>query len=204
MSPVSNQLDDWRGEFGVAYTDRNPLDWRTRLPAFTDMCRGLDIASVLEVGCNRGHNLRTFIELLGPGARVEGVEPNPYARGLASQVHPQAEVTDGDIYALPFPDRTFDLVFTAGVLIHVPPDRLARALSELDRVSRRYVLCVEYYAPEETEVVYQDRVGMLWKRDFEAEFAKHLPELALVRSGYVGEEAGFDHSHWWMFERVTS
>ena len=198
---MSEQLDDWRGEFGVAYTERNPLDWRTRVHAFTEMCGGLDIESALEVGCNRGHNLQTFAEILGPNARVEGVEPNPYARELAGEAQPAVRVIEGDIYALPVADRSFDLVFTAGVLIHVPPEMLDAALAELDRVSRRFVLCVEYYAPAETEIVYRDRAGMLWKRDFAAEFATRLPQLTMIRSGYVGPDSGFDRSHWWLFER---
>jgi len=62
---MAYQLEVWEGEFGKAYTDRNVIDWRTRLPAFQQMLGGLPIKRVLEVGCNRGHNLVCLAELLG-------------------------------------------------------------------------------------------------------------------------------------------
>src|ERR1700690_2785240 len=55
--PMRNQLETWEGEFGVAYTDRNVVDPTARIEAFRTMVDGLDIARLLEVGCNRGHNL---------------------------------------------------------------------------------------------------------------------------------------------------
>lgn len=198
---MSEQLDEWSGEFGAAYTDRNPLDWRVRLPAITAMLDGLDIESALEVGCNRGHNLRTLVEILGEGSRVAGIDPNAYALELAARVHPSVQVGIGDAYALPFGEGEFDLVLTAGVLIHVPPAMLSSALNELYRVSRRYILSIEYYAEAEQEVAYRDRDAMLWKRPFDEVYRTAFPSLGLVRSGYVAEPDGFDRSHWWLFEK---
>ena len=54
---MTRQVKVWEGEFGVAYTDRNTIDYRTRLPAFRSILSELSIKQVLEVGCDRGHNL---------------------------------------------------------------------------------------------------------------------------------------------------
>ena len=65
---MTHQLGVWKGEFGKAYTDRNVIDWHTRFPAFQQMLDGLPIKRVLEVGCNRGHNLAALVEVLGGGS----------------------------------------------------------------------------------------------------------------------------------------
>ena len=64
-----------------------------------------------------------------------------------------------------FRDREFDLTFTMGVLIHVPPDDLPRVMAEILRCSRRYILCGEYHAVEPTEVRYRGRSRALCARD---------------------------------------
>jgi len=46
----------------------------------------------------------------------------------------------GDIAALEFPDGSFDLVFCAEVLEHIPPPILGQACRELMRVSKRWLI----------------------------------------------------------------
>jgi hypothetical protein len=48
---MTDQLRAWQGNFGVQYTDRNGVDWRTVVPFLRPMLEGLPIHSVLEVGC---------------------------------------------------------------------------------------------------------------------------------------------------------
>lgn len=49
--------------------------------------------------------------------------------------HPRVECAQGDITDLHFADNSFDFVFCAEVLEHIPPANLERACSELVRVS---------------------------------------------------------------------
>ena len=49
---------------------------------------------------------------------------------------------------LPFRDRWFDLASPRACLIHQPESTLPLVMAEIVRVSRRYVLCGEYFAPE--------------------------------------------------------
>jgi hypothetical protein len=66
---------------------------------------------------------------------------------------------------------------THGVLIHIHPNDLPRAIREIERVARQYILCHEYYAPEPTEVRYQGRDGLLWKTDFARKYRETFPRL---------------------------
>lgn len=198
---AGSQLRAWEGEFGTAYTERNVADWRSRLPAFRRALEGLALSRILEVGCNRGHNLVTVAEIVGPAVEVVGVEPNHHALALAWQAGPQVTAVHGHVFNLPFEADAFDLVFTAGVLIHVALEHLAAALQEIHRVSRRYILAIEYFAAEETAIEYRGRWDLLWKRDFLAHYERQFSNLRLLRDGFWGPEDGFDRTHWWLLEK---
>ena len=197
---MTKQLDAWEGEFGVAYTDQTELrDWRVRLPAFRQMLNGLTIQSALEVGCNRGHNLLTLVEVLGKGTEVVGVEPNEYTVELAKESGVRA--LKGNVFNLEFEDSRFDLVFTAGVLIHIALDDLPTAISEIYRVSKRYILAAEYFDENETQIHFLGRDDLLWKRDFLGHYQAQFPDLNLVQSGYWEKEYGFIRTNWWLLEK---
>ena len=200
-SSVSHPLEVWKGEFGQAYTDRNVIDWRSRLSAFRRMLDGLSLTRVCEVGCNRGHNLLALTELLGGGSEIVGVEPNRYALQAARSASPQLGVVYGDAFDLPFKDGSFDLVFTSGVLIHVPPSGLSLALAEIHRTSRRYILAIEYFADEDRAIPYRGHDDLLWKRNFLAHYQRQFPELHLLQRGIWGREDGFDDTDWWLLEK---
>ena len=193
---MSHQLDAWRGAFGDAYTDRNDVDWRSRLHAWRTMLADLEIQSILEVGSNKGANLRALREM-NPSWLLLGLEPNAYARDIAS-----IPTVDGDAAWPPFPACSFDLVFTAGLLIHIPPDELDRVLGQLHRVARRYLLAIEYQAATETAVTgYHGHDDMLWKRPFNQEYLSRFPDLRVIRFGHWGEAWGFDNCTWWLMEK---
>ncbi|TWT40404.1 hypothetical protein RAS1_41130 [Phycisphaerae bacterium RAS1] len=198
---MSKQLCVWQGDFGVAYTDRNVVDWHTRFDAFRRILKGAAISSVLEVGCNRGHNLVALRELLGPEVEYTGVEPNAYARGIARQCDPEIRVVEGDVFSLPFDNGQFDLVLTSCVLIHIRAEDLETAMRELHRVCGRYLLSIEYPADRETVIHYRGHDDLLWKRDFLMHFRAAQPDLQLVSSGNLGPDDGFDVCRWWLMEK---
>ena len=200
---MTQQLKFWKSEFGQAYTDRNAIDSRTRLSAFQQMLNALPIKRVLEVGCNRGHNLVTLAELLRDDNDIIGIEPNTYALQRARAASVKIAPLYGHAFDIPFKDKYFDLVFTCGVLIHISLDDLPKALREIYRVSERYVLAIEYFAEEETAIQYRGHNDLLWKRNFLAHYQRHFPDLMLIRSGYWGPEHGFDRAHWWLLQKST-
>jgi pseudaminic acid biosynthesis-associated methylase len=198
------QLETWQGEFGRAYTDRNIQYPFKRFSAFARMLEGLELSRILEVGCNRGHNLVTLTMLLGSDTEIVGIEPNPYALSLARRASDKTSALAGQADDIPFKNEYFDLVFTVGVLIHISLKDLGDCLDEIYRVSRRYILAVEYFAPEETTIPYRGHDNLLWKRDFLAHYQGRFSTLGLVRSGYWGLEHGFDRCNWWLLDKAAA
>lgn len=198
---MEQQLAAWQGEFGNAYTDRNVVNWRDRLPGLRHMLDGISVANALEVGCNRGHNLLALSEIFGEACDVVGVEPNRYALSIARESSSRVGVLRGTLFDLPFADRTFDLTMTAGVLIHVATEDLSLAMQNIYRVSRRYILAVEYFAEEDTSISYRGHENLLWKRDFGKRYLEQFPDLTLLRDGFRNAEPGSDETNWWLFEK---
>lgn len=190
----------WSGEFGDAYSERNASAGEARGPFWHELLGSLAVGSVLEVGCNVGPNLRWLAQILDP-SRVFGVDVNDEALAQVRRTLPYVNAVHASARELPFRDRAFDLVFTTGLLIHLPPATVPLAMAEAVRCSRRYVLCGEYYAEELTEVPYRGHEGALFKRDFGRLYEELFPELALSRKGHVTAEDGFDDVTWWLFER---
>jgi pseudaminic acid biosynthesis-associated methylase len=211
--PDRDPLSQWTGAFGAEYIKRNALDDATRDEAEAVFARILDqsktrgqIESILEVGANIGINLAAIQPLL-PAARLSALEPNPAACGvLRSSGSLRLErVLESTAYQIPARDGEFDLVFTRGVLIHLPPERLAEALREIVRVSRRFVLCAEYFSHVPEEVLYRDNSSMLWKRDFGLELLRMFPDFAVRGYGFLWqvEFPRWDDLNWWMLEKKS-
>jgi pseudaminic acid biosynthesis-associated methylase len=193
---VNTQLDRWCGQFGIDYADRNIIDPSTRANTFGRLLPA-DVRSVLEAGANAGHNLLA-IQQARPDISVFGAEPAAYARAAARAK--ALRLFAQSIYDLPF-YRQFDLAFTCGVLIHIPPDRLDEALTALHRAARRYLLAIEYRADTDTAVDYRDHADMLWKRDYGAHYQRLFPELELIDEGDLTAEDGFASDHYWLLKK---
>ena len=89
--------------------------------------------AVLEVGCGQGADLSRFAE---HGARTFGYDVTMkhchITRAFVSVMGKHTALTRGNALALPFPDATFDLVYSFGVLLLV--EDLDRAVAEIYRV----------------------------------------------------------------------
>src|SRR4030088_1943670 len=190
------QTEVWKGEFGQDYTDRNTVD----VGALDDLYRknyGLtrtqinqtflrDVPkdfSFLEVGCNTGNQL-LLLQHIGY-TNLSGVELQPYALEIARSRAQNTSLQQGSALALPFADAAFDIVFTSGVLIHISPADLPRAMDEIHRCARTYIWGMEYYAPSETEVNYRSRDGLLWKMDYARRYLERFADLELVREQHI-------------------
>lgn len=159
---MSAPAERWAGEFGDAYTRRNRVNWQDRIPFWGQVMLETGTRSVYELGCNAGWNL-SAIRRAFPDVALHGSDLNETAIRQARFAGHHA-VFRGE--SVVYPPDTFDLVFTAGVLIHIPPEHLAQTMSRLVTISSRYVLAVEYAAPADEEVEYRGEPGLLWKRPF--------------------------------------
>jgi pseudaminic acid biosynthesis-associated methylase len=206
--PTTYQTKIWCGEFGDDYLKRNDYSddkMVQGIEAFRRILGGLRIESVLEVGCNIGLNLHFINALFTDSVKLYAVEPNRKAfDGLVSQMRINLErAWNCDVFKLPLDSSSIDLVFTAGVLIHIAPDDLGRATDEIIRVARKYVLCIEYFSHVPVEVPYRSQMGLLFKRDFGAFYMDRFPDLKCKRYGFLWtrEFPIFDNINWWLFEK---
>lgn len=185
MREMTAQERFWQGEFGDAYVDRNAgaAAVASSLAFFgRALARASGLGSVLELGTNRGLNLQALRALL-PQAQLQGVELNGKACALARALN-VAEIWEGSLFDYPV-TAGFDLVFTKGVLIHLPPDLLPAAYDKLYQASRRFILVAEYYNPTPVEVSYRGHAERLFKRDFAGDLLDCHADLRLLDYGFV-------------------
>lgn len=204
----SRPVDQWKGEFGAVYIERNTASAaavRQRTILWGRYLWSLLPAmprSILEVGCSVGINLRALNNVTD--AELHAVEPNAHAREtvISDGVLPSERLHAATADALPFEDGAFELSFTSGVLIHVPPSELPAAVDELHRVSSRYILMSEYFADEPEEKAYRGHSGLLFKRDFGAYMLDRHPGLRVLDYGFLWKRAGgSDNGNWWLFSK---
>jgi spore coat polysaccharide biosynthesis protein SpsF len=185
MSYQTPQETFWAGEFGTEYITRNRaanlLGPKIRMfSRILGMTR--DVHSVFEIGPNVGLNLLAIRSVL-PAIELNAIEINAEAcrevRGLIGDNAVHGSILDLE------PTRTFDFVFTSGVLIHIDPDSLAPVYDKMHAMSSRYIMVNEYYNPAPVEVTYRGQAGRLFKRDFCGDLLDRFADLELVDYGFT-------------------
>lgn len=192
MMKQTKQIIFWATRQGDEYTKRNPKSIKelddlyageygvTRNKMNSDFLKGLkkDIR-ILEVGANIGLQLEVLRSM--GFKNLLGIEINDFAVREAKRIFPQVDVIKGSAFDLPFRDKYFDIVFTSGVLMHISPKDIRRALNEIYRTSRRYIFGFEYFALCPTEVEYRGRSSLLYKRNFLELYLKSFLDLRGVK-----------------------
>lgn len=148
---------------------------------------------VLEVGCNTGMNLGS----LPAGSELWGIDVNQRAVNIARVRHKEANIIRGSGFDIPFRDAYFDFVFTAGVLIHQPPDEVELMMQEIMRVSGQFVMAVEYYSEMFEEVPYRGKDAALFKGPFGDIYEKKYG-MRMVKTWNLGKREGFDDCRAWL------
>jgi pseudaminic acid biosynthesis-associated methylase len=200
QSEASRLESLWADDFGDEYARRNTGAGDGRDAFWTRLLQEHPVETALEIGCNVGANLRWLSGLL-PSRAVWGIDINESALQTIRKRLPAINAVWSPARDLPFRDRTFDLVFTAGVLIHQPESTLPLVMAEAVRCSRRFVLALEYFAGETTEVRYRGNEGALFKRDYGRLYQELFPDLQPVADGALGADEGWDDVRWWLFRR---
>lgn len=172
-----NQEKNWSNSFGDEYTDRNeqPLkDMEAMTKSYygltqTELNRrflpGMPLnARILEVGCNVGNQL-LCLQTMG-FSNLCGIDINSCAIEKAKQRTHGINLLKGSAFDLPFKDSFFDLIFTSMVLVHIKPDDLPLAMSEIYRCSKKYIWGIEYHSETPTEIQYRGMSDMLWRQNF--------------------------------------
>jgi spore coat polysaccharide biosynthesis protein SpsF len=205
MTYTTEQERFWKGNFGDAYLERNKgAKLSASNTAFFSQVlnRSKGVNSVLELGSNIGLNLMAIRQLL-PRAMLSAVEINEKASIELKKNVEQVDLHLASILEFA-PKRTWELVFTKGVLIHINPDKLQDVYGLMYECSSRYILVSEYYNPKPVEILYRGHSDKLFKRDFAGEMMDIFPGLSLVDYGFVyHRDPNFpqDDMNWFLMEK---
>lgn len=155
---------------------------------------------VLEFGCGVGRHLRNLTRLPDVDAYGHDQSKTMAANILrwAGRQWFDAHINVGmPTGTLPYPDKHFDIVYSAEVLIHVRPEHLDGILREMVRVCRGHVLHLEN---SEHHKLVSDAHDGCWMHDMVAAYARLGLECEVLPSGYfahtpyrvaLGEEPRF-------------
>jgi len=175
----------WAGEFGHSYLERNVGEAliASNMIFFSKVLRSAPkVNSIVELGCNIGLNLQA-LNRISPDFELAAYEINERAAEKARSLNVASVLTGTILDPIPY-DRTYDLSFTCGVLIHINPGELDKVYQNLYNLSRKYILVCEYYNPKPVTVNYRGHENRLYKRDFAGELIDKFG-LTLIDYGFT-------------------
>ncbi len=134
--------------YGYGGYSYNPRFWQPVIPAFKERYDLNQYSKVLDVGSGKGFMLHDMRELI-PGINVRGIDISSYAiEHTMEDIKPY--VWKGNATALPFADKSFDLVISINTIHNLAIEDCKQALRELERVGKHAFLTVDAYrTPEE-------------------------------------------------------
>jgi len=130
--------------------------------------------SILEAGCGFGRNLRWLVSQGLDPAQLTGVDISSTLLAQA-RLPNSVQLIRGNVLHLPFSSNSFDLVFTHGLLMHLSPRQLPRALAELVRVSQKHLILIEEIRSRPRQLNY-----FTWAHDYD-KMIKALPVKVLIK-----------------------
>lgn len=168
------------GYGGYRYDGR----WLPVARRFVDHYRLGARSSILDVGAGKGFLMHDFLQVL-PEAEVRGLDVSRYAKENAhGGMGPRIDL--GSAEALPYPDRSFDLVVSINSIHNLKLDELKQALREIERVGRSHkFISVDAWRTEEERKRLMDWV-------LTAETYLHVDDWH-----HLFAEVGYTGDVWW-------
>ncbi|NRA90335.1 MAG: class I SAM-dependent methyltransferase [Simkaniaceae bacterium] len=142
--------DRRHGYGGFGYMDRF---WTPVVPTFQKHYNLDSNSAVLDVGAAKGFMLYDFHRLI-PNIKVAGCDISDYAiKNAKEEMKPFLQVANAT--SLPYDDNSFDLVISINTVHNLEKDELAKALLEIERVSRKnsFITVDAYRNDEEKELM---------------------------------------------------
>jgi SAM-dependent methyltransferase len=185
---VGGLHERFHDDYEKFFTDYDQFRYQNEhhLPACLD---GLGVAGkqVLEIGLGEGSESESLIRL---GARWSGIDLTEESiqrvrTRLTLRELPYEDLRQASVLDLPFPDNAFDVVFSHGVLHHVPDVRQAQ--KEIYRVLRPGgELVIMMYA--RWSLNYLVSIGVIRRAALLAAYP--LAQAGIVKPGYSGGMLG--------------
>ena len=145
----AREYDDWFLGTG-RFAERDRPGWEQELDDLRAALKALPPARTLDVACGTGFLTRHL-----PG-EIVGLDQSASMLDEARGQAPEAEYVQGDALELPFPDGSFDRLFTSHFYGHLEVEERRRFLHEARRVARELVVTDsalrEDVEPEELQV----------------------------------------------------
>ena len=209
---ATKQENFWDGDFGKEYNTRNTFsesEWDdfyrktwgiTKIEMNQHFLGSMpkDI-KILEVGSNIGMQLRG-LQKMG-FKNLYGVELQSDAVEKSKQMTKGINIIQASGFDIPYKDQYFDLVFTAGVLIHIAPENHKNIMNEMLRCSKKYIWGFEYYSENIIDINYRGNPGFLWKADFAKIFMSHHKNLKEIKREYYKYIADENVDYMYLLEK---
>ena len=131
-----------------------PRFWQPVIPTFKKHFKMDKNTKVLDIGCAKGFMLYDMRELI-PGVSIRGVDISEYAiENAKDEVKEFLSVVNAR--DLPFEDNSFDVVISINTIHNLEKEECAKALQEIQRVSRgkSFITVDAYRNEEEKEAMY--------------------------------------------------
>jgi len=174
MSIKESQSQHWAGKdlkIIQSYWDSPPATKRSKW--FVEQLKRYEFDSIGEIGFFAGRNLR-YIKEAFPGKEIAGIEVNPKAvRFAREKLGKDVKLLCEDLHDLNSVDWEADVVFTSGVLIHVPPDDMHTVIKfNIIPSAAKYVMHLEQLGqnevvagPKELKPTYKVSGQIQWNPD---------------------------------------
>jgi len=137
-------------QFWNKYADENESRYNEEFAKYVrDLASSLPgVQSILEIGCGTGIDLRLFSDSF----QLHGIDLNDYALDIAKKQLPNVNFQKGNITKLPFDDSSIDFVFTHGLMNYLDDEVLENGITEIFRVSKRWIMHCEKYEKTEKQI----------------------------------------------------
>lgn len=226
---MTEQIKLWGNEFGTEYAERNALTeefLRPRYLFWDNMLKNLYYAfkelpkDILEIGAGSGANLMSIRQVyrqarqpINEDGDIDPQEAHVIPHNLfATEVN--ADAAQAMQYNVPgvkllpydklhqFPNIA-DLAFTSGVLIHTHPAQRLELMRNIYNASRRFIVCIEYFAPETRMIPYRGQDNALWLDDYGSLWLDNF-NVRVANYGFCWKKVtGLDNVTYWIFEKIN-